>query len=183
MPPRQPLPRLWLMTDERQDDGLFDALNRLPRGAGVVFRHYSLEPAARRGLFEQVRRIARRRGLLVLLAGEPKLARVWGADGNHGIYAGPRGLMSASVHNLRELRRAERAGADLLFASPVFPTRSHPGGRTLGTFRFGQLIRHTRTPVIALGGITPKRTRALMQLGAYGWAGIDAWASGRRIRT
>src|SRR5439155_26981070 len=39
---RHPLPRLWLMTDERQGDGLWAALERMPRGAGVVFRHYSL---------------------------------------------------------------------------------------------------------------------------------------------
>ena len=146
----------------------------------MIFRPYSLEPAARRRLFEQVLRIARRRRLLVLLAGSPKLARSWGADGSHGIHAGPRGLMSAPVHNLRELRSAECAGIDLLFVSPVFPTRSHPGGRTLGTLRFGQLIRHARKPVIALGGVTPRRAGALMRLGAYGWAGIDAWASGRR---
>ena len=42
------LPRLWMMTDERQGDALWSALERLPRGAGVVFRHYSLPAAARR---------------------------------------------------------------------------------------------------------------------------------------
>ena len=28
MPRRQPLPRLWLMTDERQSEGLWEALDR-----------------------------------------------------------------------------------------------------------------------------------------------------------
>src|SRR3546814_3022387 len=41
---RQPLPHLWMMTDERQGETLWRALYRLPRGAGVVFRHHSLPP-------------------------------------------------------------------------------------------------------------------------------------------
>ena len=56
MPRRQPLPRLWLMTDERQGEGLWAALERLPKGAGVVFRHYGLRPSERRKLFERIRR-------------------------------------------------------------------------------------------------------------------------------
>ena len=35
---RQTLPRLWLMTDERVGDALIPAVERLPRGAGTVFR-------------------------------------------------------------------------------------------------------------------------------------------------
>src|SRR5687767_13093687 len=97
MPRRQPLPRLWLKTDERQGEHLWAALERLPRGAGVVFRHYSLPPAERRALFDRVRRIARRRRL-ILLAGGKGLR----GDGVHGGRGG--GLRSASAHNLRELK-------------------------------------------------------------------------------
>ncbi|RYD48780.1 MAG: thiamine phosphate synthase, partial [Sphingomonadales bacterium] len=40
---RHPLiPKLWLMTDERMGDDLWDALKRLPRGSGVIFRHYGV---------------------------------------------------------------------------------------------------------------------------------------------
>ncbi|MGZ8345439.1 MAG: thiamine phosphate synthase, partial [Allosphingosinicella sp.] len=63
---RQPLPRLWLMTDERQGEGLWEALERLPRGSGVVFRHHGLARAERRKLFDRVVRVAKRRRLLVL---------------------------------------------------------------------------------------------------------------------
>ncbi len=80
---------------------------------------------------------------------------------------------TASVHNYRELIAAHRAGVDLIFLSPVFPTRSHPGGPTLGRRRFAELALRARVPVIALGGITAHRARSLK--GAYGWAGIDAW--------
>ena len=170
---RHPLPRLWLMTDERQGEDLWTALEALPRRAGVVFRHYWAAPAERRGLFARVRRIAARRQLLLLAAG----GRLPGARGRHGRGGriGARGLTSASAHDLREVRAAERSGAHLVFLSPVFATRSHPGARALGRVRFGLIARQARIPVIALGGVDSRTGRGLGPLGAYGWAGIDAW--------
>jgi thiamine-phosphate pyrophosphorylase len=172
MPARQPLPRLWLITDERQGDGLLGTVARLPAGAGILFRHYSLPEVARRDLFERVRAAAPGP---VLLAGPAEQALAWGADGSHGPGPG-RGLRSAPVHDFAQIRAAERAGAGLLFLSPVFATRSHPGARTLGLARFAWLARRTPLPVIALGGMNPARGRRLASFGAYGWAGIDAWA-------
>lgn len=169
---RQPLPRLWLMTDERLGDGLFDAVARLPEGAGIVFRHRGLKEVARRDLFERVR--GAHTGPL-LLAGPAELAERWGADGSHG--RGPdRGLRSAPVHDYAQIRAAEREGAALLFLSPVFATRSHPGARPLGLARFAWLARRTPLPVVALGGMDPRRGKRLASFGAYGWAGIDAFA-------
>jgi thiamine-phosphate pyrophosphorylase len=171
---RHPLPRLWLMTDERQGEGLWASLERLPRGSGVVFRHYSLALADRRALFDRVRRIARRRGLKLVVAGPPLI----GGDGVHGRLG--RGLRTASAHNLRQLRAAERDGADLVFLSPVFATRSHPEARPLGPRRFALLAHQARVPVIALGGMDAAKARSLG--GAYGWAGIDAWTSAKPRR-
>lgn len=75
---------------------------------------------------------------------------------------------------MKEMRAAERAGVDLLFVSPIFPTRSHPAARTLGKVRFGLLSRQARKPVIALGGMTAHRANGLRSMGIYGWAAIDA---------
>lgn len=173
---RQPLPRLWLMTDERQGDALWEALARLPRNGGIVFRHYGLNAAERRRLFARIARIARKKNL-VLLAGGGALR---GSDGVHGGHGGRGGLRSASAHSLPELKAAERRGAHVVFVSPVFPTRSHPGARTLGCVRFGLLARQARIPVIALGGVDARRGQSLKPLGAYGWAGIDAWSGDQK---
>lgn len=172
------LPHLWMMTDERQGERLWAALERLPRGAGVVFRHYSLPRPQRRALFERVSLLARKRGLLLLVAGPPMGERSWQADGVHGARGGG-GLRSEPVHDLKQIRAAERRGADLLFLSPVFATRSHPGARALGPLRFALLARHTPLPVIALGGVDPKGARRLRGSGLYGWAAIDAWTEQR----
>ncbi len=180
MRPRQPLPRLWLMTDERFGAGLLPALARLPAHyGGIVFRHHRLAEAERRALFDEVRSIAQRRRLMLLLAGSAEQAEDWGADGSHG--RGPAtGFRSAPVHDLAEIRAAERDGAHLLFLSPVFATRSHPDARPLGAARFNHLARRTKRPVIALGGMNALRARRLRE--AYGWAGIDAFQPSPRFR-
>ena len=169
MPARQPLPRLWLLTDERLGAGLLDAVARLPDDAGIVFRHYSLAERARRALFERVKQAAPGP---VILAGAAELSPAWGADGSHGRH---QGATTAPAHDLAEIRAAEAAGASLIFLSPVFATRSHPDAPVLGPDGFAALAAETSLPVIALGGMNAARANTLA--GAYGWAGIDAWAS------
>ena len=170
---RQPLPRLWLMTDERQGEALFAALERLPEGGGIVFRHYGLAETERRALFERVKEASAGRHLL-LVAGPAEQARAWSADGSHGRGPGE-GLRTAPAHDLAEIRAAERAGAALVFLSPVFATRSHPGAAALGSAKFETLARRTPLPVVALGGMDAERFAGLG--GAYGWAAIDAWSA------
>jgi thiamine-phosphate pyrophosphorylase len=175
---RKTPPMLWLMTDERIADALLLAsVARLPRGqAGIVFRHYHTEKGQRRALFAQVAAIARRRRLRLLLAGSPRQAAAWRADGWHGRDHEPSSrplLHSIPAHNLKEVVAASRGRASLLFLSPLFPTRSHPGGRALGRVRFALLARQTTLPVIALGGVRSHHRRLLKEIGASGWAAID----------
>jgi thiamine-phosphate pyrophosphorylase len=160
------------MTDERLGDRLFEAIGRLPEDGGIVFRHYG--SADRRALFERVAQAARKRRILLLLAGPAEEAEAWGADGSHGRGPGA-GLRTAPAHDLAEIRAAEGAGAAALFLSPVFATRSHPEAPVLGPERFAELASQTRLPVIALGGMD--EGRYVLLTGAYGWAGIDAWSS------
>jgi thiamine-phosphate pyrophosphorylase len=184
MPRRQArptLPTVFLMTDERLGDGLWAALARLPRGAGVVFRHYTLPPAARRALFEAVRRVTRRRRLVLLLAGSPRAAIAWRADGAHGrsphrCAARPL-IRTAPAHDRTEWIRAERGGCDLMFVSPLFATRSHPGAVPLGRVRAGLMAGTGRGRAVSLGGLTHDRFRALRSMGFVRWGAIDAWSA------
>lgn len=172
---RHPLPRLWLMTDERQGDALWPAIDALPRGSGIVVRHHNLAGSERRDLAKKVRKAAKRRRLAVILAGTEKETIAVAADGFHRRSAhigAARLIRTIAVHNPRELALAHRIDADLVFLSPVYPTRSHPGGRALGRVRFGLLARRSRIPIIVLGGMTAKRARSLRGFGIYGWAAI-----------
>ena len=163
-------PTVWLMTDERLGTGLWAALRRLPPGAGVVFRHYGTANRERRALFLAMRRIAHARRLVLVVAG----GGLPGADGVHRV-RGP-GLVTWPAHDRREAIAGKRAGARVLFVSPVFPTRSHPGAPALGPMRAAQVGRGLGVAVIALGGMTARRWRRVRVLGFDGWAGIDAWS-------
>jgi thiamine-phosphate pyrophosphorylase len=174
--PKTPVPRLWLMTDERMGDALWHALGALPCGSGVVFRHYATDRSERRILFERIARIARRRRLVLIQAGPNHLGR--GAAGFHGGAGSGRGLRSVPAHNRREAIAGQRAGADMIFISPIHPTRSHPGGRTLGPLRAAMIARGLKPKTIALGGMDGARFRRLHRLGFHGWAAIDAWMPG-----
>ena len=167
MQPRHPsIPRIWLMTDPRMGEALWAALERLPRGAGVVVRHYGVPDRAQ--LIERVAKVARRRGLILVIANGSGRANV------HNARRTWRGaLQTASAHNRREAIAAIRRGADAIFLSPVFPTRSHPSAKTMGRVRFGLISRGLGVPVIALGGMDARRAKSLP--GACRWAAIDAW--------
>ena len=157
MPRRQPLPRLWLITDARNDSVLDRIIARLPRGAGVIFRHYHLASPQRAARLAEVARLCRRFG-----------HRLEIAVGGYGAPAPHRRLVT--VHSLHEIGRANRFGAEAVLLSPVFPTRSHPGARPLGPLRFRMLAKRSTVPVIALGGIN---RRSALRLKGFTWAAID----------
>lgn len=161
-------PVTWLMTDERLGEGLWTALRRLPPGSGVVFRHHATPPAERRAIHRRVWRITRARGLVLLVAG--------GGLPGDGVHKSGRtsGMQSWPAHDRAEAMAGWKAGAHLLFVSPVYPTRSHPGAPALGLGRAVQIGRGLRLPRIALGGMDAARFRILRRH-FHGWAAIDAW--------
>ena len=178
VPNRQPpLPDIWLVSDQRNDTMLERVLSRLPRGNGLIFRHYHLPHAERRARFAALARHARRYGHRAILSGTAREARRWGADGVYGapgsLKRGSAILRIVTVHSLRELSAAHRARADAVVISPVFPTRTHPTARTLGAARFRLLAARARVPVIALGGMTAERAR---HVGGAKWAAIQGLA-------
>jgi thiamine-phosphate pyrophosphorylase len=166
------------MTDERMGEALWPALEALPRGAGIVFRHFGTPLPERRALFARIARIARRRRLILIRAGRERMA------GEMGLHD-PGSVLSAGIriwpaHSRREAIAGIRASADLLFVSPIFPTRTHPGEPSLGPMRAALMVRGLRIKTIALGGMNASHARSTRDLGFYGWAAIDAWRQPRR---
>ncbi len=181
------MPVLWLFTDAVRLSDPRPAVARLPKGlCGVVLRHDG-EPG-RAGLGRDLARICRARRLALVVAGDARLAAALGAGvhlraGRRGPgFGGKRGawprsaLVTSSAHDPRELRRAARAGADLAFLSPAFPTASHPGARALGAARWTRLAMRARLPVAALGGIGAASVRALPRRLCRGAGAIGALA-------
>lgn len=171
------------MTDVARTPDPAKALRLLAPGTVVIFRHYDAPDRAALG--RRLATLARRLGLIFVVAGDRRLAHHLRADGLHlpdgmvrrrGRFA-PKGdpwPVSAAAHDGPGLRRAVRAGADLILLSPVFPTASHPGRPALGVHRLAALCRGSAVPVLALGGVAPESLRRVLGAGAAGVAGIGA---------
>jgi thiamine-phosphate pyrophosphorylase len=164
---------LWLMTDERMGDGLWRALAALPRGSGIIFRHYAAPLPERRALFARVARIASARRLVLVRAGLVPFRGEQGVHGKGRAHSGQ--IRTWPAHSRIEALAGIRAGADLLLVSPIFPTRSHPGAAASGPIVAALRLRGLDIPIIALGGMNARRFRRLNGFGFHGWAAIDAW--------
>jgi thiamine-phosphate pyrophosphorylase len=163
------------MTDERLGDDLWRAVAGLPQGAGIVFRHYNTPLPERHAMFATLQHIADERDLLLVRAGAAQLATR--EAGIHGRVARSdrHGVLTWPAHTRSEALAGVSAGANLIFVSPIFCTRSHPEAEALGPAQASAMIRDIDVPVIALGGMDESRFALLARSGFYGWAGINAW--------
>jgi len=173
------IPSLYFFTDpERTPDPVASA-ERLRRGAAIVFRHFGA--ADRLPTARALARVARRRGLKLLIGADPVLAHRVGADGVHWPErllprAERFGLTTAAAHSADAVARAIAIGADAVVLSPVFPSRSAYATRELGVFHASQIARGAARPVIALGGVNAKTARMLIGRGFAGCAAVEALA-------
>jgi len=178
------IPRLWYFTDPDRSPDAIAIVGRLPRGAAVVYRAFGAEdrlPTAR-----ALRALTRSRGLRLLIGADEDLAGRVGADGihlpermNHRIgplkrYR-PDWFVSVAAHGRAAIQKGQ--GADAVVVSAVFPSRSPSAGPPLGAIRFAFLVRASRAPVIALGGVNIKNAPRLVSTGAAGLAAIEGFSA------
>jgi thiamine-phosphate pyrophosphorylase len=146
----------------------------------VIYRHFGAP--ARRRMARALARVCGDRGLALLIAADPDLARDIGADGVHWPEARlpairePFALVTAAAHSSEAVSRAARFGADACILSPVFPTRSASARKPLGLFRASQIARAASLPVIALGGINGRTASRLSGRGFAGLAAVDGFS-------
>ena len=118
-----------------------------------------------------------------IVSGRPDIARAVGAQGVQlaagdlspaDVRAAFGGLwIGRSVHSVAEAKSAVAEGAGYLLIGSVFETPSHPGRLPLG-LEVVRAVSALGVPVIAIGGITPERTRDVREAGAYGIAAVRA---------
>lgn len=188
-PPRtvrgQTLPRLLFFTDPQRVPNPEAIAERLPAGAGIVYRAFSAEDAIERG--RRLRAIATERGLLLLVGAHPGLAEGVRADGLHmperlsaeipRLRAEhSRWLITVAAHDRGALRAAERGGADAVVVSPIFASNSPSAGEPLGVEGLKDLVAATSLPVYALGGVRARTVSRLIGSGIVGIAAVEALA-------
>jgi thiamine-phosphate pyrophosphorylase len=158
------------MTDDARLADPLEAARALPKGSMVVVRSRG-DPAP------LVLALLRLRHVTVIVAGDPLLAARLGAHGIHLPEARahdasrwrarfPHMIITSAAHSLRALLLSR---GDVVFLSPVFPTKSHPGRAALSPARANLIARQAPKPIYALGGIDAANAKRLS-----GFAGIAA---------
>lgn len=141
--------------------------------------HEATPEPFRRGAASLARRIrAVESAVTITVNTRLKVARVL----NAGLHTGWRGLrpeaiaapvprpLGYSAHHVLELPPARRLAVDYVTYSPVFPTSSKPGHPGTGVDALRRFCVQAGVPVLALGGLTPKRAAACRCAGAAGIA-------------
>lgn len=200
---KPPLPRLHAFTDERvaRRPDLQDVARELEIGGGSDLAFHS-RGRALSGLehYELAARLAVRPSARLFVNDRLDVALAVPCFGVHLGHASlpvsaaralnPLWWIGKSVHDLPEAEAARTEGADYLVVGPVFATATHPGRAPLGIAALQRIVAAVAdTPVLAIGGVTVERARALRQTGAYGVAAIRAFwddaepsAAARRMR-
>jgi len=179
--PVKTLPRRFFLAERRAVADPLAVAAGLPRGTGVILRDYDAPDRAE--MAESLAALARRRGLVFLVAGDARLAWQVGAHGLHlphrhltqpPPHRRPGWIVTAAAHDRRALARARAIGANAALVSPVFATASHPQAWPLGVHCLARLVAGCPLPVYALGGITRGNLRRLPD-GLAGIAAITAF--------
>jgi thiamine-phosphate pyrophosphorylase len=179
------LPSLLFFTDPTRVPDPEAVAERLPRGAGVVFRAFGATDARDQGL--RLRAVADARGLILLVGADIALAEAVGADGVHlperlrdaavTLRADkPNGLITVAAHDDGAVRAASTADIDALVVSPIFASNSPSAGTPLGVAGLRALVAATDKPVYALGGIRAESVKSLEGIGIVGVAAVEALA-------
>lgn len=82
-------------------------------------------------------------------------------------------MLSASCHDLYQLKKAEELGAGFALLSPVKETSSHPGVPGIGWQQFAEWVDQVSIPVYALGGMTAADLDEAKKQGGQGVAAIS----------
>jgi thiamine-phosphate pyrophosphorylase len=168
------------MTDDLRLPDPIAAARALPKGAAIILR---MRDSVRRAHIAGIlARIARARGLVLLIAGDAALAQRCKAQGLHLPEARareaahwkalhPGWLVTVAAHSERTLARAAVLRADAALLGPIFPTGSHEGHVGLGLLRARAMAARSHLPLYALGGVD---ARTIGRLAGARFAGIAA---------
>lgn len=180
---RKGLPALLFFTDPVRTPDPEAVAARLPKGSGIVYRAFGAldaEPVARR-----LRKIARSRGLKLLIGQDVALAFRVGADGVHlperlAHRAGPLKrthpgwIVTSAAHGVSAARRGH---GDAVVVSVALTSRSASAGPALGPLRLASRVRAAGRQVYALGGINDDTARRLLDVGLIGLAAVEGLAT------
>ncbi|MGH9969824.1 MAG: thiamine phosphate synthase [Pyrinomonadaceae bacterium] len=157
-------------------------------GAGLIqLREKHLPPKEFYNQAEAALRVARKRGVRIIINDRVDLALALAADGVHlgqddlppeaaRRLLGNRAIIGFSTHNLEQARRAADLPIDYLAIGPIFATSSKPNPDPIVGLEGLRKVRQTvgNFQLVAIGGITEENIRGVFEAGADAAAVITA---------
>ncbi len=164
------------MTDYRKVPELFEKLKTTKKRPIIIFREY--DSPKRKELLEELLKLRHK----ILVAGDPKLAAQRRTAGlhlpSHMLKLKKKWkrrfsnkLLSASVHNERELYMAKISGVDIVIISPILES-PYSNKKSLGVINAAKILKNNNKYTYALGGITTNSWRRVRGLSISGIAAL-----------
>ncbi len=173
---------LYAITDPGLTPGesLFDAVDAALRGGTrlLQYRDKMASPPLRKARALRLCALCQRYGAALIINDEPRLAAEIGAQGVHLGQAdcnlsiarrllGKDAIIGVSCHgNLALARAAGEQGASYIALGRFFPSHTKPEAPPASLDILQKATGSLRTPVVAIGGITPDNAPQLIEAGA-----------------
>ena len=173
--------------DARRAQTFRAALPAILRGGAraIVIRERHLPPDQRIAFARCVRETAHLHGVRTFMGGSTLEARRAGIASIHSdarelrrlAERPPAELWGVSCHDVLDVERAQRLGADFATIGPVIADPTCDGRAPIGWDAFGELTRRIAIPVYAYGGIGNESLAPARAAGAIGVAVMDVDAT------
>lgn len=184
------LPKLYPITDVRLS-GVSHAeqVARLSEGGAtlVQLREKHLSPREFYGEAEAALAVARERGVRLIINDRVDIALAVGADGVHlgqddlpseaaRMLLGPDAIIGFSTHNIDQATVAARSPVDYIAIGPIFATVSKENPDPVVGIEGLRRVRAQvgQIPIVAIGGISERDARGVLEAGADAIAVIGA---------
>lgn len=190
------LPRFCAILDHSLRPRLpWEEIGRLLAEAGVRLVQLRAKQATSRVLLAETRRLLAvlPASTRVIVNDRADVAALAGATGVHlgqgdlpvaaaRALLGPEKTIGFSTHSEEQVTAAAAFPADYLAVGPIFPSSTKADAQpAIGLERLEKIRKLTGRPLVAIGGITPENTGAVLEAGADSVAVISGWLAARDI--
>ena len=180
------LPKIIIIFNEDDFDEKKLLNLKIPKESAFLLRSYKVKE--RKKIAKQLLKFCKMKKLKLLIASDIRLAEDINAHGVHfpeymikkknkinwvivkNIKLKKKWIITTAVHSLQAIKNAEFFDVDAALLSPVFSSKSHPNEKNLGINKFSKIVKKTKLPIYALGGINIKNIKSLLRTDIIGYA-------------
>jgi thiamine-phosphate diphosphorylase len=186
------IPPLYLISDTSISNLTHREICRKALANGVKVIQIREKSMSKRELFKEamyIRRLTQRHNAIFIINDYVDIAYLVDADGVHlgqddlplretRRVIGKDRFIGISTHTLKQAIEAEKEGADYIGFGPLFYTDTKEAGQPKGINSLKKVRRHVDIPVVAIGGITMRNFKEVLDAGADAVAMISGILKG-----